>query len=643
MADRHLDRRQVLRALLLGGAGLAVPAACGLPTGGHAIIDGPAKTTQTGSGDNPPKAPTPDDATSPENLVINFFGAAAGRNSDDLGSANDRALKFLTPTGRQGWPQQGNGITVVSLFGTPRHTTGPAFNTTYVDVDVKPTGSLGADGTVVPATQNDTSRRTLRFIVVQGSDPKRPGGYLIDQIQTLNNAPQLTGMMLASTRLDDELYAPQLIYFWSPDRGGLVPDLRYVARAGVGRELQFTDVVNWILHGPSDFLKDAVQANPYSGNTLALPNLAAPDSDGLVVNLSLPTPQSLGGEKVMAQLRWSLRPLYEGTVRLQVAGAQAPNADGSSASTGFRHWNLADQERERDDTKYCIAGGMVRPLDDPTNIPAILNDSINNGVVLAALRPDLRAAALVKNDGHLHVGGAAQGPANLTAAAVPGQPPLSGPLESWTRPVYLPSNNNRVLVGVNGLLYLVGTDGQAVQLQTPTSLPAVSAFALAPDGRRIAVISGGVPFVYSLKVNGDEISFGGSPRQIDAEVTACTGIAWIRLDKVVIAGRRGPGTYQIVESTIDGAIQRDFGSQFATEIRSIVALPPIAWNSTGGSQVALVQTARSGDNGLQVFAGSASNSPIGFTSIATPSPSPSATGAAQGPVLGTPTYPFYLG
>ena len=50
MADRHLDRRQVLRALLLGGAGLAVPAACGLPTGGHAIIDGPAKTTQPGSG-----------------------------------------------------------------------------------------------------------------------------------------------------------------------------------------------------------------------------------------------------------------------------------------------------------------------------------------------------------------------------------------------------------------------------------------------------------------------------------------------------------------------------------------------------------------------------------------------------------------
>ena len=40
MADHHLDRRQVLRALLLGGAGLAVPAACGLPTGGHNVAAG---------------------------------------------------------------------------------------------------------------------------------------------------------------------------------------------------------------------------------------------------------------------------------------------------------------------------------------------------------------------------------------------------------------------------------------------------------------------------------------------------------------------------------------------------------------------------------------------------------------------------
>lgn len=640
MADRHLDRRQVLRAMLLGAAGLAVPAGCGLPTGGHAIVDGPAKTTQPGSGDNPPKAPTPDDATSPESLVLGFFGAVAGRNSDDLGSANDRALKFLTPAARAGWPQQGNGITVVSLFGDPRRATLDAY-TTYVEVDVKPTGSLGADGTVVPATQNDTSRRTLRFTVVQGKDPKRPGGYLINEIQALGNAPQLNGMMLASSRLDGDLYTAQLVYFWSPDRGGLVPDLRYVARAGVGRELQYTDVVNWILHGPSDFLKDAVQANPYSGNTLALPNLAAPESDGLVVNLSLPTPQSLGGDRVMAQLRWSLRPLYEGTVRLQVA-AQAQPADGSSTSTGFRHWNLADQQQERDDTKYCIANGMVRPLDDPTNIPAILDDSTNKGVFLAALRPDLKAAALVKTDGHLYVGGAAQGPAKFTIAAVPGQPPLYG--QNWTRPVYLPSNNNRVLVGVNGLLYLVGTDGQAVQLQTPSSLQTVSAFSLAPDGRRIAVISGGVPFVYSLKVNGDDISFGGSPRQLDTLLSPCTGIAWIRLDKVVIAGGQGAnGPFQIVESTIDGAIQRTFGSAFATEIRSIVALPPIAWNSTGGSEVALVQTAATGDAGHQVFAGTGSNPSIGFTSIATPSPSPSASGTAQAPALGTPTYPFYLG
>ena len=46
------DRRQVLRGLLLGAAGVAVPGAlagCGVPSGGHAVVDGPGPSAAAGA------------------------------------------------------------------------------------------------------------------------------------------------------------------------------------------------------------------------------------------------------------------------------------------------------------------------------------------------------------------------------------------------------------------------------------------------------------------------------------------------------------------------------------------------------------------------------------------------------------------
>jgi hypothetical protein len=636
VADRHPDRREVLRAMLLGAAGLAVPAACGLPTGGHAIIDGPAKIGQPGSADNPQKAPTPDGMSNPKALVSAFFGAVAGRvnSTDEMAAANERALKFLTTTASGLWPQQGNGyITVVRL--DPDMTVAEAANGTLVEVSVKPTGLIqpGAKGVVAPP--NDARPRKLQFTVV---DTGAPGQVRlrINQIETLDGDLPLTGMMLDSNQLDGVLFTAQLLYFWSVDHSGLVPDLRYVAKAGVGREIQYTDIVNWMLQGPSPFIQDAVLPNTYSGISLALPNLAAPDNDGLLVNLTLQPPQSLSLDQVMAQLRWSLQPLYDGTVRLQVA-SQRQNVDGSTVNLRLRQWNLADKQ-DRDDTEYCVVGGVVRPVDDLANTsPAILDNEANKGVAFAALSRDLKAAALVKTDGLLHVGDSQS--ADFIVAQQSGRP-LSGQPASWTRPVYLPSSSHRVLIGLNGLLYLVGADGAAERLQTPDSIQEVSAFSLAPDGRRIAVISGGLPYVCSLIVNGranNEISFGSLQRQLDVGLTGCTAIAWLRLDRVLVAGRVGQGsTFQMVVSTIDGAVLKDFGPPFTSEIRSVVASPPTAWDTISGTDVALMQTA-SGESGRRVYSGNS-----GLLALPTqPSPSPSASGPAQAP--GIPTYPFYLG
>ena len=134
------------------------------------------------------------------------------------------------------------------------------------------------------------------------------GSYLIDEIsaQSLDGGTPLSGMLLDSDGLNNEWYAPQLIYFWSTDSGrkGLVPDLRYVPRVGLSQESQRTEIVNWVLGGPSDLLENAVANTLYTGITLVGPSLVPPDSNGLLINLSA-APQGLEPQQVMDQL-WAL-------------------------------------------------------------------------------------------------------------------------------------------------------------------------------------------------------------------------------------------------------------------------------------------------------------------------------------------------
>jgi hypothetical protein len=591
-------------------------------------VDGPGPTAIPGTGDPLTKAPTPDTAIDPSSLVSAFLGAAAGRirSDGDLNDANARVLKFLTGTALSTWPKPGGGITVVRLDGSLAPTIVGA-GLTYVDASLKPIGVLWTDGTV-HAPVNPGPRR-LRF-TVQAAEAGRAAGFLISDIQVTDGDP-LSGMMLEASLLDGRLFSPQLIYFWSADRQGLVPDLRYVPKAGVSREIQYTDVVDWVLGGASDLLRDAVPANPFEGNSVVGPNLVAPDKDGLVVNLTNPLPKGLPVGQVMAQLRWSLRPLYNDAVRLQIS-SQPQNVDGSSPA--FRRYNLADRT-SRDETAFCVADGVVRPVEDPTNFPVILQDleTTNKGVVLAALSQDLKAAALVKSDGHLYLGESQpSGRPRVVAATLGGGQTLYGPATSaWTRPVFLPGAGHRVLVGLGGRLYLVGMDGQATAVSTPGP---VSAFSVAPDGCRIGLISGGSAFVYSLK-GGDQISLGSQGRPIDAGLADCTGIAWGRLERVLIAGRLG-GTYQIAEATIDGIIVNNFSQPFSGAIQSLVALPPVAWEPAATAEVALVQTAA---GALKV--GANSHEGISFGASGAPSPTASSGGASGG--LGTPTFPFYLG
>ncbi|WP_203915722.1 LpqB family beta-propeller domain-containing protein [Rugosimonospora africana] len=623
-----VDRRQVLRVIALGGAALAVPAACGLPSGGRPIVDGPAPTAGPGGSGSDLKAPVAEDATDPGALVKNFLGAVAGKLDveTDFGKANARAKAFLTAKAQRTWPSASQ-VTVVRVVDGPTSSAGLA-GETFVDVTLQPVGQLSSgfvDPSSIPMPPPTVG---LRFTVVLNE--QAPGSYLIDEIapRTANAFP-LTGMLLDSGGLDGQWYQPQLVYFWSTDnaRKGLVPDLRYVPMVGLTRESQRTEIVNWILGGPSNLLGNAVANNLYAGISLLGPSLVAPDSNGLLINLSA-APQGLTSQQVMDQLRWSLRPtFYEGPVRLQ-ENSQNVKADGSSDM--YLKSNLADEPyRKGDETAYCVVGGVVREVTDPDQLPQALTNvnRDNRNVRYAALSGDHPYAALVKTDNHLYVGGVYRD--NTEPVFVRSE--LEG--TAWTRPVFLPADDPVVMVAVDGRLYRVDLQGKKTEVSVIES--PVTAFSVAPDGHRIAVIAGGSAWVCALRVDGQDIS-AGPPRYIASGLSGLTGIAWSRLDRVLIAGRGTTANYQLAQATIDGAVAETWPVAFSYKITQVVALPRLPSTDSNVPR-AMVQT----DHNIAYYVSSSHFDPMKLKNPGG-SPSPTASAGHAPATEPAPSNPFYL-
>jgi hypothetical protein len=164
----------------------------------------------------------------------------------------------------------------------------------------------------------------------------------------------------------------------------------------------------------------------------------------------------------------------------------------------------------------------------------------------------------------------------------------------------------------------------------------VDQFAMAPDGRRIGIISNGQAFVYSLTYAGDDdITFNDGERLINVGFGQCTAIAWLLLERVLVAGTLGD-THRLAEATVDGAIVKVWEPEFTSPIQSLVTLTPAPSAPSENFERVLIQTGNVG----YLVRSSSTPKQAGFAS---PSPSPSASGAADSPQFGTPTYPFYLG
>ncbi len=536
---RHVRRMAGLLAVglsgaLLVGCGISVPS--GVTRAGVGPSAGPGGQLSY-TNPEPPEWSAADDRTV---LVDKFLSAAAG---DYIGASRTLALtnvkSFLAPNLRDNWsPSTGSDLTLVRR--TPGEMTREGERNVVVELTT--VGTLKPDGRFVPEQQPKTSPYTFEFGPAEGG----VGLHLIKQPPAL---------WLDVDKLET-YYVKQSIYFWNKDHTSLVPDVRYVPKA-LPAEQHGNRLVDYLLGGPAEWL-DQVVAPQVPGSKTRRVDLIVADGNEVKVNLSTDLPE-VQFERFASQLYWTLTPLSKvAMIKLRVNRVEF-EADLASARN-----DLAAAGDVRDPARFGLVDGVLTRLSVQAALP--LDAKLNQNVVRAAVAREESLFALVKT---------VKGNPELYLARDDQQRRITGLPDGLTELAWLDGKADVLLVLGAGRLYAVGGQGtRAALLDTsrlPTSKP-ITSFAVAPDGRRIALIADGRLYMAGLVRQKSEVTGIGEPYRVPLSKldTALRGVGFVGLDTLVVAGSGGK-EQRLAEITVDGALETQYGANQAGEISNLTA------------------------------------------------------------------------
>ncbi|MFY1690240.1 LpqB family beta-propeller domain-containing protein [Plantactinospora sp. WMMB782] len=544
------------RGIALGAVAvlLAGLAGCGIPGETDVRVDGRGPVADSAPADRPAAQPPGRTASGsePEAFARNFLTAAAG----EAGEAYKRVNEYIRPGERlKPKPDDKGEINVVRVdvdgggIGVTQNKDG----TSLVSVKVQQIGVLRANGSMGAPVQQESE---YEFVVgAAPTDPGTGGGLWV-----LKPPPVLL-------MIDDALrdyYQENTIYFWNANGTSLVPDLRYLPST-VPVQRHATAVRDWLIDGPSEWLKSAV-ALP--DGTSSVGNVPAPEEGGrLEINLAVKAgalETDLDVRKLFTQIVWSLRTnqLLDDELELKIQNQS-------------RMVEVADDYR-RDHPLYQLAGpaarygvfaGRIYPLTNPGEPkPLPIPAAENHDIVTAGLSRNGEdvAVALVTRDGdsfRLRVGSGPQAAGSLVTSAK-SYPDLE-------RPVWLKE------AGVGGPIGLVVAQGRLHTFTagnpelTPVTFSGaelgVSAVSASLDGNRIAFVSGGRLYVAGIRPvdNGLNVE---PPRQLATSLHSLSAVDWFGENLLVVAGLDGEDAKAINRINVDGALE-------SQQIRYVSAAP----------------------------------------------------------------------
>jgi hypothetical protein len=548
--DRRRRRTASITAPLVAVLTLAAAlGGCGVPTSSEVQYVGPGPTGGGGLPGTGELPPTPDDAATPQELVENYLEAPAG----NLDTALERVEAYVRDTDQGRWSPEPEVrvVRVLELFDNPEAQGG-----SRIELTVQQVGILDRTGYLDPVTGGETS---YRFQVVREGGPE---DGIAEQSPRYRLADPPPVLLLADTALTDtSYYFPTPIYFWDSDHEVLVPDLRWLPLAGEQEATHPWIVLQWLLGGPAPSLS-RLQGLPGGTQPVGTPRWEGEDdSVRLVVNLNAAARGEWEVNDLATQLAWSLLQLRPGAdLELRIDDQLQEHL-----ATGPPAWAQAEPVR------LAVLDGVIRPFagDQPATFPALSGD-VNSGVLAAALTGQGRLAALVREEPgsgrqRLSVVEAAEGgepaetPTRLVASDI-GQP-------TWLRA----GETGLGLVVAGGQLHRFTAGGEAAAVSVPGLAGPVTAVAVAPEGRRVALVADGGLYVASIQLDGDAVVVDDL-RAVPTTVERLTGVAFSHENRLVVAGEKGDrvGLHAL---TVDGGLEDTLRELSNAPVTSLVAHP----------------------------------------------------------------------
>ncbi|MGH3768458.1 MAG: LpqB family beta-propeller domain-containing protein [Pseudonocardiaceae bacterium] len=495
------------------------------------------------AGSGPATPAGPERGVDPFRLVREFIEATG---SSANGHAAARA--FLTKNAAASWDDHAS-LTVIEDAPGAAPQTAPADGVRRIRVGGTKLGTLTADGSFLAAAGN---------FAVPLDAVSEHGEWRI------SNPPP--GVLVEATAVQRN-YRQVRVSFIDPNRGTLVPDLRWVpaqpASTLPGR------VLDLLLAGPSQGLAGAVVS--------AIPVGARPRSNALigrsgrtVINLSgVEGMTEQQRRQVAAQLVASLDGLVPTPLRLL--------ADGEPLVAGQEDWRPADiasyapSTGPRSDVPgQVVVGGKLRGLN---GVAAPGPSGDGRLTVLSAARSnpggDLLAAVVVGPEGRPQL---RVGPVDGDLALAPVD------ATTMTRPTWRPSGtelwtviNGKTVTGVA----LSGTGpplAYTINATELTQLGPISQLRLSRDGVRVAAVIGGRLVVAAVVPESGTVSLRHPQVLREGSLPPTVSVDWARPELLVVASA-GPSP-QVSSVSVDGLTRRQLSSTNLTgPLTDIVAAP----------------------------------------------------------------------
>jgi hypothetical protein len=524
---RRLLAGSLAAALLLGG--------CGIPdsTPVERVGAGPSTGTSIGEVITPQDRSGREATSDPAAFVRNYLEAAAGAPKDAL----EQVKEFLNPLDAATFKPT-TARRVIHLVESPLVNPG----SDKVTLVAETVGTLGDNGILSPVSDGAEIEYELTVSAISG----KTGLFVTKPPQVL---------LLSDTALN-KFYERRTLYFWNLEHTGLVPDMRYLSRE-TPPEQRPNEIIKWLVDGPADWLEGAVERLPE--DTQVVGNVPAPSNDKLQVNLTgqavQPPDDPAALDRLRRQLMWSLRPDLPGTLALKVGSQEQSDYAGTDYLTSNPAYALQPAPE-----RFLIYNGQVRRMSNYPNATEslpVLRPEANREVKAAAFAGagSRRFAALVVAAGgrsELRVGAAQAGEqADLARIGLPGG---STGQPVWAITSADPHTPGIGLIAVGGKLYSFASDGSAVSaVDGPAPSGGITAVAVAPDGRRLALVAAGKLYVGALSTGGDGLQLLLPRPILTPELREVSAADWSSETGLTIAGTRvDRNRVSIVDVRIDG-------------------------------------------------------------------------------------------